>query len=92
MKMPYLRQGVSILQPAGEDALFIIKKYAIMPSQINLQITGRVQNMVFYKRGDKYYARSRLVVSGRPKPRKSVRPNLAKHRAQEKSCGNNFFR
>ncbi|HXS55090.1 MAG TPA: hypothetical protein VN726_03135 [Hanamia sp.] len=29
-----------------------------MPSQINLQITGRIQNIVFYKRGDKYYARS----------------------------------
>jgi hypothetical protein len=29
-----------------------------MPSQINLQITGRIQNVVFYKRGDKYYARS----------------------------------
>jgi hypothetical protein len=28
-----------------------------MPSQINLQITGRIQNIVFYKRGDKYYAR-----------------------------------
>jgi len=50
-----------------------------MPSQINLQITGRVQNMVFYKRGDKYYAR---FVSGRirqTKPRKSVLPNLVKH-------------
>jgi hypothetical protein len=70
MKMPYLRQGVSILQPAGEDILFIIKKYAIMPSQINLQITGRVQNMVFYKRGDKYYARS---VPGRIRQTKATK-------------------
>ena len=29
-----------------------------MPSQINLQITGRIGNMVFYKLGDKYYSRS----------------------------------
>ncbi|HEY8658961.1 MAG TPA: hypothetical protein VIL78_07975 [Hanamia sp.] len=29
-----------------------------MPSQIDVQITGRIQNVIFYKRGDKYYARS----------------------------------
>jgi len=29
-----------------------------MPSQINVQLTGRIQNIVFYKRGDKYYART----------------------------------
>jgi len=29
-----------------------------MPSQINVQITGRIQNIVFYKMGDKYYART----------------------------------
>ncbi|HEY8660044.1 MAG TPA: hypothetical protein VIL78_13500 [Hanamia sp.] len=29
-----------------------------MPSQINLQLTGRIGNVVFYKLGDKYYARS----------------------------------
>ena len=29
-----------------------------MPSQINLQITGKIGNIIFYKRGDKYYARS----------------------------------
>lgn len=29
-----------------------------MPSQIDLQITGRIGNIVFYKRGDKYYARA----------------------------------
>ena len=29
-----------------------------MPSQVNVQITGRIQNLVFYKRGDKYYARA----------------------------------
>lgn len=29
-----------------------------MPSQINLQITGRIRNVVFYKLGDKYYSRS----------------------------------
>jgi len=29
-----------------------------MPSQIDVQITGRIQNLIFYKRGDKYYARS----------------------------------
>lgn len=46
-----------------------------MPSQINLQITGRIQNIVFYKRGDKYYARS---VSG------SIRQTKAtKKRASE---------
>lgn len=29
-----------------------------MPSQINLQITGRIQNLIHYKRGDKYYVRT----------------------------------
>jgi hypothetical protein len=29
-----------------------------MPSQIDVQITGRIQNLIFYKRGDKYYART----------------------------------
>jgi hypothetical protein len=29
-----------------------------MASQINVQITGKIQNLVFYKLGDKYYARS----------------------------------
>ena len=29
-----------------------------MPSQLNVQLTGRIQNIIFYKRGDKYYARS----------------------------------
>ncbi|MGN6342676.1 MAG: hypothetical protein ACTHML_17005, partial [Ginsengibacter sp.] len=41
-----------------------------MPSQINLQITGRIQNIVFYKRGDKYYARS---VSGGIKQTKATK-------------------
>jgi hypothetical protein len=41
-----------------KEALIIIIKSIIMPSQLNLQITGRIQNIVFYKRGDKYYARS----------------------------------
>ena len=41
-----------------------------MPSQINLQITGRIQNIVFYKRGDKYYARS---VSGSIKQTKATK-------------------
>ena len=29
-----------------------------MPSQINVQITGRIKNTIFYKTGDKYYVRS----------------------------------
>lgn len=29
-----------------------------MPSQINVQLTGRIQNLIFYKVGDKYYART----------------------------------
>lgn len=29
-----------------------------MPSQVNVQITGRIQNLVFYKMGGKYYART----------------------------------
>lgn len=29
-----------------------------MPSQINVQMTGRIQNIIFYKLGDKYYART----------------------------------
>jgi hypothetical protein len=29
-----------------------------MPSQIDVQITGRIQNLIFYKRGDKYYTRT----------------------------------
>jgi len=41
-----------------------------MPSQINLQMTGRIQNIVFYKRGDKYYARS---VSGSIKQTKATK-------------------
>lgn len=41
-----------------------------MPSQINVQITGRIQNVVFYKRGDKYYARS---VSGKVKQTKATK-------------------
>jgi len=41
-----------------------------MPSQLNLQITGRIQNIVFYKRGDKYYARS---VSGGIKQTKATK-------------------
>lgn len=41
-----------------------------MPSQINLQITGRIQNIVFYKRGDKYYARS---VSGNIRQTKATK-------------------
>ncbi len=41
-----------------------------MPSQINVQITGRIQNIVFYKRGDKYYARS---VPGKVKQTKATK-------------------
>ena len=41
-----------------------------MPSQINLQITGRIQNIVFYKHGDKYYARS---VPGRIRQTKATK-------------------
>lgn len=41
-----------------------------MPSQINVQITGRIENVVFYKRGDKYYARS---VSGKIKQTKGTK-------------------
>jgi hypothetical protein len=41
-----------------------------MPSQINLQITGRIGNIVFYKRGDKYYARS---VPGRTRQTKATK-------------------
>lgn len=29
-----------------------------MPSQINVQLTGRIRNLVFYKLGDKYYVRT----------------------------------
>ncbi len=29
-----------------------------MPSQINVQLTGRIGNLVFYKLGDKYYTRT----------------------------------
>lgn len=29
-----------------------------MPSQLNVQISGRIQNVIFYKRGDKYYNRA----------------------------------
>ena len=29
-----------------------------MPSQINVQLTGRIQNLICYKVGDKYYART----------------------------------
>lgn len=29
-----------------------------MPSQIDVQLTGRIQNLIFYKRGDKYYVRT----------------------------------
>jgi hypothetical protein len=29
-----------------------------MPSQINVQLTGRIQNLICYKVGDKYYIRS----------------------------------
>jgi len=32
-----------------------------MPSQINVQITGRIGNLIFYKLGDKYYSRSAPV-------------------------------
>jgi hypothetical protein len=41
-----------------------------MPSQINLQITGRIGNIVFYKRGDNYYARS---VPGRIRQTKATK-------------------
>jgi hypothetical protein len=41
-----------------------------MPSQINLQITGRIRNHVFYKIGDKYYARS---VPGKVKQTKATK-------------------
>jgi hypothetical protein len=41
-----------------------------MPSQINVQITGRIQNLVFYKRGDKYYARA---VPGKVKQTKATK-------------------
>ncbi len=41
-----------------------------MPSQINVQITGKIQNLVFYKRGDKYYARS---VPGKVKQTKATK-------------------
>lgn len=41
-----------------------------MPSQINVQITGRIRHVVFYQRGDKYYARS---VSGKIKQTKDTR-------------------
>ena len=41
-----------------------------MPSQINLQITGRIGNIVFYKRGDKYYSRS---VPGRIRQTKATK-------------------
>ncbi|RNI36706.1 hypothetical protein EFY79_10290 [Hanamia caeni] len=41
-----------------------------MPSQINLQITGKIGNIIFYKRGDKYYARS---VSGGIKQTKATK-------------------
>jgi len=41
-----------------------------MPSQINVQITGRIQNVVFYKLGDKYYARS---VPGKVKQTKGTK-------------------
>lgn len=53
-----------------KEALIIIIKSIIMPSQLNLQITGRIQNIVFYKRGDKYYARS---VSGGIKQTKATK-------------------
>ena len=46
-----------------------------MPSQIDLQITGRIQNLIFYKRGDKYYARS--------VPGKVKQTNATKKRATE---------
>ncbi len=29
-----------------------------MPSQINVQLTGRINNLIFYKAGDKYYIRT----------------------------------
>ena len=29
-----------------------------MPSQINVQLTGRIQNLICYKVGDKYYTRT----------------------------------
>ena len=39
-----------------------------MPSQINVQLTGRVDNLIFYKAGDKYYVRT---VPGKGKTNKS---------------------
>src|SRR5574338_763320 len=56
--------------PGIKGSLTIIIKSIIMPSQINLQITGRIQNIVFYKRGDKYYARS---VPGRIRQTKATK-------------------
>lgn len=32
-----------------------------MPSQINVQLTGRIHNLIFYKVGDKYYVRTAPV-------------------------------
>jgi hypothetical protein len=41
-----------------------------MPSQINVQITGRIKNNVYYKTGDKYYSRS---VPGKVKQTKATK-------------------
>jgi hypothetical protein len=41
-----------------------------MPSQINLRITGKFGNIIFYKRGDKYYARS---AAGRTRQTKATK-------------------
>lgn len=59
-----------MLQPCMINDLSITIKYIFMPSQINLQITGRIQNIVFYKRGDKYYART---VSGNIRQTKATK-------------------
>jgi hypothetical protein len=63
-----------------------------MPSQINLQIAARIRNMVLYKRGDKYYARSVSASGKRKRPNNGRLNLLVKHSVQKKFCDNNYFR
>lgn len=54
-----------------------------MASQMKVQITGKIQNLVFYKLGDKYYARSLPGKVKQTKATKKREPNLAKRPVQE---------
>ena len=48
-----------------------------MPSQINVQLTGRIGNLIFYKKGDKYHIRTAPGKVNQTKATKKEPVNLA---------------